>query len=40
MKDGSLQMWGKNDRGQMGVGSGVGIDMIESENTPKEVELE
>lgn len=40
MRDGSLQMWGKNDRGQMGVGSGVGIDMIESENTPTEVNLE
>ena len=34
MKDGTLYVWGKNDRGQMGVGAGVGIDMIESENTP------
>lgn len=40
LKDGTLQMWGKNDRGQMGVGSGIGIDMIESENTPKEVDLD
>jgi alpha-tubulin suppressor-like RCC1 family protein len=39
MKDGTLHMWGKNDRGQMGVGSGIGIDMIESENTPKEIDL-
>lgn len=34
MKDGSLFMWGKNDRGQMGVGTGIGIDMVESENVP------
>ena len=34
MKDGSLYVWGKNDRGQMGVGSGIGIDMVESENVP------
>lgn len=27
-------MWGKNDRGQMGVGSGIGIDMYESEPSP------
>ena len=37
LKDGTLHMWGKNDRGQMGVGSGIGIDMIESENNPKEI---
>lgn len=40
MKDGTLYVWGKNDFGQMGVGSGVGIDLVESENIPKEVELE
>jgi alpha-tubulin suppressor-like RCC1 family protein len=34
MKDGSLYVWGKNDRGQLGVGTGIGIDMIESENVP------
>ena len=34
MNDGTFYVWGKNDRGQMGVGAGVGIDMIESENTP------
>lgn len=33
-KDGSLYFWGKNDRGQLGVGSGIGIDMVESENEP------
>jgi alpha-tubulin suppressor-like RCC1 family protein len=27
-------VWGKNDRGQLGVGSGIGIDMVESENVP------
>jgi alpha-tubulin suppressor-like RCC1 family protein len=34
LKDGSLYVWGKNDRGQLGVGSGIGIDMVESENVP------
>jgi alpha-tubulin suppressor-like RCC1 family protein len=34
MKDGSCWVWGKNDRGQLGVGSGIGIDMIESESQP------
>lgn len=34
MNDGSLFVWGKNDRGQLGTGSGIGIDMIESENAP------
>lgn len=34
MRDGSLYVWGKNDRGQMGTGSGIGIDMVESENQP------
>jgi len=37
MRDGSMWVWGKNDRGQMGVGSGIGIDMVESENVPREV---
>ena len=31
---GELFVWGKNDRGQLGVGHGVGIDMVESENVP------
>jgi hypothetical protein len=33
-------VWGKNDRGQLGVGSGIGIDMVESENVPLPVILE
>ncbi len=40
LRDGTLHVFGKNDRGQMGVGSGIGIDMIESENTPKEVDFQ
>ena len=40
MSDGQLLVWGKNDFGQMGVGSGIGIDLVESENLPKEVDLE
>lgn len=32
-------MWGKNDNGQLGTGSGIGIDLVESENIPKEVDL-
>lgn len=39
MKDGSLYVWGKNDRGQMGVGTGIGIDMVESENVPTMVNV-
>jgi len=39
MKDGQLFVWGKNDHGQMGVGSGIGIDLVESENVPREVDL-
>ena len=40
MNDGQLLVWGKNDFGQMGVGTGAGFDFVESENLPKEVELE
>lgn len=40
MKDGQLLVWGKNDFGQLGVGSGIGIDLVESENIPKEVDLD
>jgi len=36
---GELYVWGKNDFGQMGVGAGIGIDLVESENLPKEVDL-
>ena len=39
MRDGTMWVWGKNDRGQMGVGSGIGIDMVESESVPREVNL-
>lgn len=39
MKDGSLYVWGKNDRGQLGVGSGIGIDMIESESSPTQISV-
>jgi alpha-tubulin suppressor-like RCC1 family protein len=37
MKDGSFFVWGKNDRGQLGTGAGIGIDMVESENIPTTV---
>ena len=40
MSSGELLVWGKNDFGQMGVGAGIGIDLVESENVPKEVELD
>lgn len=36
-KDGTFYVWGKNDRGQLGTGTGIGIDMIESENQPIEI---
>lgn len=39
MKDGSLYVWGKNDRGQMGTGTGIGIDMVESESIPIQVNV-
>ena len=39
MKDGTFYVWGKNDRGQMGVGSGIGIDLVESENVPREIDF-
>mmetsp|Transcript_8544 Transcript_8544/g.14407 ORF Transcript_8544/g.14407 Transcript_8544/m.14407 type:complete len:367 (+) Transcript_8544:142-1242(+) len=35
----SLFAWGKNDRGQMGTGAGIGIDMVECENVPTQVDL-
>lgn len=39
MADGTLNAWGKNDRGQMGTSPGIGIDMIESENVPTMIDL-
>lgn len=39
MTDGSLNAWGKNDRGQMGTTPGIGIDMIESESVPTMIDL-
>ncbi len=33
-KSGKLYVWGKNDRGQLGTGEGIGIDMTESEKYP------
>ncbi len=35
MTDGNVFVWGMNDRGQMGVGSGIGVDLVESESLPK-----
>lgn len=39
MTDGTLNTWGKNDRGQMGISPGIGIDMIESESVPTMIDL-
>ena len=39
MKDGSFYVWGKNDRGQLATGTGIGIDMVESESTPTHVSV-
>ena len=39
LEDGTLHAWGKNDRGQMGTGVGIGMDMVECENVPTLVEL-
>ncbi len=35
-----MYVWGKNDKGQLGSGSGIGIDMVESENVPLAVNLD
>jgi|TARA_B110000285_G_C14866179_1_gene486963 alpha-tubulin suppressor-like RCC1 family protein len=40
MEDGTLYAWGKNDKGQMGTGAGIGIDMVECENLPTLVEVQ
>lgn len=39
-KDGDIFTWGENAYGQMGIGSGVGIDLVESESVPVNVEFE
>jgi alpha-tubulin suppressor-like RCC1 family protein len=33
-KSGDLYVWGKNNQGQLGIGTGIGIDATESEKTP------
>ena len=35
LNDGTIYTWGMNDRCQMGVGSGNGLDMVESESVPR-----
>ena len=39
LADGTFYCWGKNDSGQMGTGSGIGIDMVECENQPTYIDL-
>lgn len=39
LKDGTTFAWGMNDRGQMGVGSGIGVDLVESEAIPKQLDF-
>lgn len=39
LEDGTLHAWGKNDRGQMGTGTGIGIDMVECENVPTLIDV-
>jgi alpha-tubulin suppressor-like RCC1 family protein len=39
LEDGTIHAWGKNDSGQMGTGTGIGIDMVECENQPTYVNL-
>ena len=38
-QDKLMHAWGKNDRGQMGTGVGIGIDMVECENVPTLVDI-
>ncbi len=38
-KDGNLYGFGKNEKGQLGLGGGVAIDMYESESVPKKIEV-
>lgn len=36
-KNGNIYVWGKNNQGQLGIGSGIGIDIMESEKFPTKV---
>lgn len=37
MSDGSVLVFGKNDRGQLGRGGGDGLAMVNSENFPSPI---
>lgn len=39
LKDGTFFVWGMNDRGQMGIGSGMGTDLVESSGNPTELDF-
>ena len=39
LEDNTIHAWGKNDRGQMETGVGIGIDLVESENVPTFVDV-
>lgn len=39
MENGTLHCWGKNDRGQLGTGSGIGIELTDCEVLPCFVDL-
>lgn len=40
MDNGEVYTFGKNDRGQLGIGSGIGIDMLESSANPTPLTFE
>ena len=40
MNDGQIFVWGKNDRGQLGIGNSIGVDLVESESSPTPIDLE
>ena len=35
-----MYIWGKNDQGQLGIGSGIGFDLIESEKVPMKINFQ
>lgn len=39
MSDGTVIGWGRNDEGQLGIGSSPGMDMYETQNTPKDLDF-